>query len=143
MTLAARVTQIETKLVLTLKEPQHANFKERLQKYTAQIGSQGKKPFDQLIHKDLVTLIKDGLPHIFNKDNIEKKDKKDKKDKKEKGDKKDKKEKKDKAEAEDPMTLFAAKGSSAAEKASKKQKEKKSEKGNAKKSKEGCDKGGA
>ena len=112
LTLAASVTKIETKLVLTMQEPSHSSYKTRLEKYTAQIGAEGQKPFEQLIDKDLAALI---LPVL----------KKDKKPEKEKKNKKEKKEKK-KAEAE---AEESKKGKSAsAKEADKKDKDKKEKK---------------
>ena len=76
-------------MVLTLQDQENSSFKTRLTKYIAAIGSEGKKPWQELINGDLVKLI----APVFEDKKKEKKDKKDKSDKKDKKDKSDTKKK--------------------------------------------------
>ena len=123
----AQVTKVEYLVAMTLKSMQEGSPSPqeiekslaRMDTYTANVASQAKKPWTQVIHPEFVKAIvaskKAGAnknaeevqdlaaltrlaEEVADKDKKDKSDKKDKKDKSEKKDKKDKSEKKDKKE---------------------------------------------
>ena len=86
---AAQFLKFEYLCLMSLNDPQNKKSTSRIEKYTATVASVGKRPWQSVLHKDLVVAVEKFLGIAPAdaaaepaKDKKEKKDKSDKKDKK-------------------------------------------------------------